>query len=131
MKWYDEAVFYHIYPLGLCGCKKENDGVREEHFEKLTKWAEHAKKIGCTAIYIGPLFESEGHGYETTDYRKVDCRLGTNEDFKKYVRYCHENGLHVIVDGVFNHVGRTFFAFQDLLQNRENTLFPYNDKLHR
>lgn len=96
MKWYDEAVFYHIYPLGLCGCKKENDGVREEHFEKLTKWAEHAKKIGCTAIYIGPLFESEGHGYETTDYRKVDCRLGTNEDFKKYVRYCHENGLHVI-----------------------------------
>lgn len=123
MKWYDEAVFYHIYPLGLCGCKKENDGVREEHFEKLTKWAEHAKKIGCTAIYIGPLFESEGHGYETTDYRKVDCRLGTNEDFKKYVRYCHENGLHVIVDGVFNHVGRTFFAFQDLLQNRENSVY--------
>ena len=123
MKWYDEAVFYHIYPLGLCGCKKENDGVREEHFEKLTKWAEHAKKIGCTAIYIGPLFESEGHGYETTDYRKVDCRLGTNEDFKNYVRYCHENGLHVIVDGVFNHVGRTFFAFQDLLQNRENSAY--------
>lgn len=123
MKWYDEAVFYHIYPLGLCGCKKENDGAGEEHFDKLTKWAEHAKKIGCTAIYIGPLFESEGHGYETTDYKKVDCRLGTNEDFKKYVRYCHENGLHVIVDGVFNHVGRTFFAFQDLLQNRENSAY--------
>lgn len=123
MKWYDEAVFYHIYPLGLCGCKKENTGESEQHFDKITAWTEHAAKIGCTAVYIGPLFESEGHGYETRDYKKVDCRLGTNEDFKKYVSYCHENGMHVIVDGVFNHVGRTFAAFQDLLKNRENSAY--------
>ena len=75
MAWYDSAVFYHIYPLGLCGCAKENKGKRESHFEQLNEWARHAKKIGCNAIYIGPLFESEGHGYETTDYRLVDCRL--------------------------------------------------------
>ena len=123
MKWYDEAVFYHIYPLGLCGCKKENDGVAESHFDKLTKWADHAEKIGCTAIYIGPLFESVGHGYETTDYKKVDCRLGSNDYFKKFVSHLHEKGMKVIVDGVFNHVGRRFFAFEDLLKNRENSQY--------
>lgn len=123
MKWYDEAVFYHIYPLGLCGCKKENDVVAESHFDKLTKWADHAEKIGCTAIYIGPLFESVGHGYETTDYKKVDCRLGSNDDFKKFVSHLHEKGMKVIVDGVFNHVGRRFFAFEDLLKNRENSQY--------
>ena len=111
MKWYDQAVFYHIYPLGLCGCAKENTGIAESHFDQLKEWAEHAAKLNCTAIYIGPLFESVGHGYETTDYRRVDCRLGTNDDFRDYVAYCHKLGLRVIVDGVFNHVGREFFAF--------------------
>ena len=123
MKWYDKAVFYHIYPLGLCGCKKENNGEKEQHFDKLTQWSDHAAELGFTAIYIGPLFESEGHGYETRDYKQVDCRLGTNDDFKKYVAHCHEKGMHIIVDGVFNHVGRTFPAFQDLLKNRENSAY--------
>ena len=123
MKWYDEAVFYHIYPLGLCGCAKENTGVAESHFDKITEWVDHAYKIGCTAIYIGPLFESVGHGYETIDYKKVDCRLGTNEDFKEFVKHLHEKGMKVIVDGVFNHVGRKFFAFEDLLKNRENSRY--------
>ena len=77
MKWYNKAVFYHIYPLGLCGCPKENTGVAGNHFDKLKDWVCHADRLGCTAIYIGPLFESAGHGYETTDYKKTDCRLGT------------------------------------------------------
>ncbi len=123
MAWYDSAVFYHIYPLGLCGCAKENKRERESHFEQLNEWARHAKKIGCNAIYIGPLFESEGHGYETTDYRLVDCRLGTNEDFKEFVKNCHNMGVKVIVDGVFNHTGRSFFAFQDIKKNRENSRY--------
>lgn len=123
MAWYDKAVFYHIYPLGLCGCAKENTGVSESHFDKLNAWAEHAKKIGCNAIYIGPLFESEGHGYETTDYRMVDRRLGTNEDFKTFVKNCHDMGVKVVVDGVFNHTGRSFFAFQDIKQNRESSRY--------
>ncbi len=123
MAWYDSAVFYHIYPLGLCGCKKENDGVAESHFDKLNEWTDHIKKIGCNAIYIGPLFESVGHGYETIDYKKVDCRLGTNDEFKDYVNNCHKKGIKVIVDGVFNHVGREFFAFKDLKQNRENSRY--------
>ena len=121
VKWYDKAVFYHIYPLGLCGCAHENTGVPEEHFDKLNEWAAHAGNIGCTAIYIGPLFESVGHGYETTDYKMVDRRLGTNDDFKKFVENCHNNGIKVVVDGVFNHTGREFFAFYDLKENRENS----------
>lgn len=123
MAWYDSAVFYHIYPIGLCGCSHENTGVSENHFDKLNEWAAHAAKIGCTAIYIGPLFESEGHGYETVDYRMVDRRLGTNDDFKQFVAKCHDMGVKVIVDGVFNHTGRGFFAFQDLKQNRENSRY--------
>ncbi len=123
MTWYDSAVFYHVYPLGLCGCPHENHGEQGAQFDKLKAWADHAREIGCNAIYIGPLFQSEGHGYETTDYRLVDNRLGTNADFKAYVAHCHEIGLKVIVDGVFNHTGRSFFAFQDLLAHRENSAY--------
>ena len=123
MAWYDSAVIYHIYPLGLCGCPHQNNGEAGNHFDKLNEWADHAARLGFTCIYIGPLFESEGHGYETTDYRKVDRRLGTNEDFKGFVKHCHKIGVKVIVDGVFNHTGRTFFAFEDIRKNRENSKY--------
>lgn len=124
MKWYDNAVFYHIYPLGLCGSAKYNDGTsQEEHFDKLVQWLPHIADLGCTGIYIGPLFESVGHGYETTDYKKVDRRIGTNEDFAAYVKKCHEMGIRVIVDGVFNHTGREFFAFRDIKEKREQSAY--------
>ena len=126
MAWYDNAVFYHIYPLGLTGAPKKNEYKEPVHrLDTLLPWIGHIRDLGCNALYIGPLFESEGHGYETTDYRKVDSRLGTNEDLKNFVAECHRQGIRVILDGVFNHVGRTFFAFQDLLKNRENS--PYRD----
>ena len=123
MAWYDNAVFYHIYPLGLCGCPHENNGETGSHFPKLTEWTDHAQRIGMNAVYIGPLFESGSHGYDTVDYRKVDRRIGTNEDFKAYVRHCHDIGIRVIVDGVFNHTGRGFFAFQDIRTWRENSMY--------
>lgn len=126
MAWYDEAVFYHIYPLGLTGAPKENSyGEPVHRVNTLIPWISHVKEIGCNAIYIGPLFESVGHGYETTDYRKLDSRLGTNEDLKAYVAECHRQGIRVILDGVFNHTGRDFFAFADIRKNRENS--PYKD----
>lgn len=121
--WYDSCVFYHIYPFGLCGCERENKGQKGSHFEDLKAWARHAKRMNFTGIYIGPLFQSVGHGYETTDYKRVDCRLGTNNDFKDYVAYCHSIGIRVIVDGVFNHVGRDFFAFKDVKLNRERSRY--------
>ena len=126
MAWYEEAVFYHIYPLGLLGAPKKNDyGETVHRLRLLTPWIAHLKEMGFTALYIGPLFESVGHGYETTDYRKLDGRLGTNEDLTDFVKKCHEAGIRVILDGVFNHTGRDFFAFKDLLEKRENS--PYRD----
>ena len=126
MSWYDSAVFYHIYPLGLSGSPKKNDyGEPVHRLNTLLPWIEHIKSLGCSALYIGPLFESGSHGYDTTDYRKLDGRLGTNEDLKNFVAECHRQGIRVILDGVFNHVGRDFFAFQDLKRNRENS--PYRE----
>ena len=122
MSWYNEAVFYHIYPLGLTGAPKQNDyGEPVHRLNTLLPWIDHIKEIGCTALYIGPLFESVGHGYETTDYKKLDSRLGTNEDLKNFVAACHEKDIKVIFDGVFNHTGRDFFAFKDIQKNRENS----------
>lgn len=124
MAWYDEAVFYHIYPLGMTGAPKLNEYANPVHrLNTLLPWISHIKEIGCTAIYIGPLFESAGHGYETTDYKKLDSRLGTNEDLTNFVAECHKNGLRVILDGVFNHTGRDFFAFKDIKQNRESSVY--------
>lgn len=120
--WYDSAVFYHIYPLGLCGAPKENNYQGNgKGFEQLNLWIPHMEELGCTAVYIGPLFESATHGYDTTDYKKVDGRLGTNEDFAAWVKKCHEAGIRVVVDGVFNHTGRDFFAFKNLMEQRENS----------
>ena len=124
MAWYDEAVFYHIYPLGLTGAPKQNTyGEPVHRLNTLLPWIGHMKEIGCNAIYIGPLFESVGHGYETTDYKKLDTRLGTNEDLTHFVAECHKQGIRVILDGVFNHTGRDFFAFQDIKKNRENSQY--------
>ena len=122
--WYEEAVFYHIYPLGMLGAPKVNDYTTVEHrLRELDDWIGHIKEMGFNAIYIGPLFESVGHGYETTDYRKLDSRLGDNDDLKAFVKNCHDNGIRVIFDGVFNHTGRDFFAFRDLKANRENSRY--------
>ncbi len=126
MAWHDEAVFYHIYPLGLAGAPKQNSYEEPVHrLNTLIPWISHIREIGCNALYIGPLFESVGHGYETTDYKKLDSRLGDNEDLKNFVAECHRQGIRVILDGVFNHTGRDFFAFQDIKKNRENS--PYKD----
>lgn len=124
MAWYDEAVFYHIYPLGMTGAPKLNSYTEPvSRLNNLLPWISHIREIGCNAIYIGPLFESVGHGYETTDYKKLDSRLGTNEDLKSFVSECHSQGIRVIFDGVFNHTGRDFFAFRDIKQNRENSRY--------
>ena len=116
--WADSAVFYQIYPLGLCGAPFENDGVLTHRIRKLNSWIPHLKKLGINAVYFSPLFESDTHGYNTRDYRKVDCRLGDNDDLKDLILHLHENGIRVILDGVFNHVGRGFFGFRDVQEKK-------------
>ncbi len=126
--WAYESVFYQIYPLGFCGAPFENDGVVEPRILKVLDWIPHMKKLGINAVYFSPVFESDTHGYNTRDYRKIDSRLGTNEDFKEVCRQLHENGIRIVLDGVFNHVGRGFAQFQDVLRNREHS--PYLNWFH-
>lgn len=122
--WYKQAVFYHIYPLGLLGAPRENrqDAVTDR-FGELKSWIPHIWDLNCTALYIGPLFESSTHGYDSKDLRLIDRRLGTNEAFRAFVEECHKNGIRVVVDGVFNHTGREFFAFRDIIEHREASPF--------
>lgn len=121
--WAYESVFYQIYPLGFCGAPFENDGNPVSRIQKVTGWIEHLQKLGITAIYFSPIFESDTHGYDTRDYTRIDCRLGTNEDFAEVCKNLHDAGIKVVLDGVFNHVGRGFWAFQDVLRNRENSRY--------
>jgi len=126
--WAATSVFYQIYPLGLCGAPKENDGVPVDRIGRIADWAPHIQKLGANAVYLSPIFESDRHGYDTRDYRKVDCRLGSNEDFKEVVKVLHAHGIKVVLDGVFNHVGRGFWAFRDVQEKKWDS--PYKDWFH-
>lgn len=126
--WAYESVFYQIYPLGFAGAPFENDGITAHRILKVNDWIPHIKKLGANAIYFSPVFESDTHGYNTRDYKKIDCRLGTNEDFKEVCDNLHKEGVRVVLDGVFNHVGRGFWAFQDVLEKRWDS--PYKDWFH-
>lgn len=121
--WAYESVFYQIYPLGFCGAPFENDGKVVNRISKVKEWIPHIKELGCNAVYFSPVFESDTHGYNTRDYSKLDCRLGENKDFADVCRELHDNGIRIVLDGVFNHVGRGFWAFQDVLKNRESSRY--------
>ena len=123
--WAYESVFYQIYPLGFCGAPFENDGILEHRIRKVKDWLPHIKKLGADAIYFSPLFESDTHGYNTRDYQKIDVRLGDNKDFKQLCEDCHASDIKVVIDGVFNHVGRGFEPFLDVCRNRENSRYRY------
>lgn len=125
VNWQQSAVFYQIYPMGFCGAPLTNDGVTVPRIQKVREWIPHLQKLGIGAVYFSPVFESDAHGYDTRDYRTIDCRLGTNEDFRQVCAALHEAGIRVVLDGVFNHVGRGFWAFQDVLEKREAS--PYQD----
>lgn len=119
------AVFYHIYPLGFCGVINNRKNISSySGFNKFDdKWVKHLKNMGINAIYFGPIFQSSYHGYDTIDYLKIDDRLGTNSNFKNIVSKLHANNIKVIIDGVFNHVGRDFWAFVDVKNNKENSKY--------
>ena len=123
--WFDNSVIYQIYPLGLCGAPWDNDGVNAHRILKLLDWVEHIRKTGADTLLLNPVFESDRHGYDTRDYRTVDCRLGTNEDLKTVCDAFHQAGIRVMLDGVFNHVGRGFWAFRDVQQKKWES--PYKD----
>ena len=121
--WFNESVFYQIYTLNFCGAPRANDGIVEHRILRLNDFMDYFEDLGINAIYFNPVFSSDHHGYDTRDYCKIDERLGTNEDFIEICKNLHDRGMRVVLDGVFNHVGRGFFAFQDVLNNRENSQY--------
>lgn len=125
--WAQDAVFYHIYPLGLTGAPLTNDfsATPTPRLEQLGDWIGHLHTLGVNALYLGPVFESSAHGYDTADYYHVDRRLGDNETLKKVIGEYRNNGFKVILDGVFNHVGRDFWAFRDLKANLDQSPYRY------
>ena len=166
--WAENAVFYQIYPLGLCGAPEINDAppefpkngqsdghghaggyghsaangygdsdalpanekpsAAENRLQKLEAWLPHVQKLGADAIYFCPVFESDSHGYDTRDFRAIDRRLGSNADFQRLCRRCHEREIRVVIDAVFNHVGRNFWAFRDVRERKWDS--PYKDWFH-
>jgi glycosidase len=132
MNWYEGGVMYQIYPLGLTGAPWRNDGSNEgarkvgshaEDGHRLLNivddgWIEHIQRLGATSVMLNPICASDTHGYDTRDYTQVDARLGCSSDLRAVVDAFHEAKVSVLFDGVFNHVGRGFWAFQDVLANK-------------
>ena len=105
----NELMIYQVFPLRALTDGQPSHGILE-----MIDWIPHIKKLGMNAVYFSPVFSSSDHGYDTKDYQLIDERLGTNEDFKTMCDAMHKEGIQVILDGVFNHVGREFFAFEDV-----------------
>ncbi len=122
-QWAKEGIIYHIYPLGFFDApyyaKDEPETVNR--LEKIRDYYNHFQEMGVNIIQFGPIFESESHGYNTTDYWKIDHRLGTNDLFKEIVNELHGMGMRIIIDGVFNHVGREFFSFKDVQEHKQHS----------
>ncbi len=123
--WAYEGIFYQIYPIGFCGAPTANDGKTVSRILKLKDWSSYLESLGISSILLNPIFESDNHGYDTRDYKKIDCRLGTNEDFAEVCKDLHAHNVKIVLDGVFNHVGRGFWAFKDVQEKKWNS--PYKD----
>ena len=123
--WAYDSIFYHIYPLGFCGAPIYNDfgSPVTPRLKQLQSWIGHLHDLGVNALYLGPVFESSAHGYDTADYYRVDRRLGDNATLIELIAALHQSGIRVILDGVFNHVGRDFWAFRDVLAQRERSAY--------
>jgi len=141
--WLQDAIFYQIFPDRFANGGPAND------LAKVDKWGsepniwtfqggdlrgilqrfDYLLDLGINAIYLNPIFQSpSNHRYNTTDYYKIDPRLGTMLDFHALIDLAHRNHVRVVLDGVFNHCSRGFFAFNDLLENGEFSI--YRDWFH-
>ena len=123
----DRSIIYHIYPLGFCAVEPRNGFASEpvNRISKISGWLPHIQSLGCDTLLLGPVWESSAHGYDTADFLRLDRRLGSNDDFRAVAEAVHAAGMNLVLDGVFNHVGRDFWAFRDVVEKRENS--PYKD----
>lgn len=121
--WAYNSVFYQIYPIGFCGAPAHNDGECVPRIKKLMEWSPYLENLGIDSIILNPVFDSDNHGYDTRDFKTIDCRLGTNDDFSLVCSDLHAHHVKIVLDGVFNHVGRGFWAFQDVQEKKQNSQY--------
>lgn len=105
MNWVDHTIWWHVYPLGFCGAPIRGEHTAAPRLRRLLNWLDYAVELGASGLLLGPIFASEAHGYDTLDFYRIDPRLGTDEDFDDLVAGCRARGLHLLLDGVFSHVG--------------------------
>ncbi len=113
--WGEHAVLWHVYPLGFTGAERAalpGDEPPRHRLRQLAGWLDYAIELGCNGLLLGPVFAAETHGYDTTDHFRIDSRLGDEDDFDALVAAADARGLRIVLDGVFNHVGRSFPAFR-------------------
>jgi cyclomaltodextrinase len=123
--WADNAFFYHIFPLGLTGGPEQNDLSKPDinRIDQLYPWLDHMQKLGANALFLGPVFQSTSHGYDIVDYYRIDRRLGDNDSFARFADTVHSRGMQLVLDAVFNHVGRDFWAFKDVLVHGDRSAY--------
>jgi cyclomaltodextrinase / maltogenic alpha-amylase / neopullulanase len=112
-------MWWHVYPLGFVGAEVRPDtpvGDRpvQHRLARIADWLDHVVDLGLNGLLLGPVFAGSTHGYDTVDHFRIDPRLGDDADFDALVRAAHDRGVRVLLDGVFNHVGREHPAFRAL-----------------
>jgi cyclomaltodextrinase len=118
--WVEHALWWHVYPMGFLGAEPERLPAGEpprHRLRRMERWLDYLLELGASGLLLGPLFESSTHGYDTVDHLAVDRRLGDVEDLDSLIAAAHERGIRVLLDGVFNHVGRDFAQFQEALRD--------------
>lgn len=138
-EWTKEMVMYHIYPDSFASGRRNIGGEKKEitldhglvsrsvnggTLQGIRENLDYIEKLGANCIYLNPIFAAASwHKYDTIDYKKVDPCLGTIQDLRELVLDCHARGIRVILDGVFNHCGSGFFAFQHVLRHGEGSIY--------
>jgi cyclomaltodextrinase len=125
--WTEHVIWWHVYPLGFVGADttgQDHSPVRR--LRQVESWLDYLVDLGANGLALGPVFRSGTHGYDTIDYFEVDPRLGDTSDLERLIGAAHSRGIRVMLDGVFNHVGRDFGPLQTALADPgapENSLF--------
>jgi cyclomaltodextrinase len=142
--WIEKAVFYHLFPLGCVGAPERNsfEGAPANRLSDLMGWIDYLEDLGVNALLLGPVFESSAHGYDIADYFRVDRRLGDDATLTAVSKELHRRGIRVVLDAVFHHTGRDFWAFRDVREKGRGSAYcdwyhldfsresPYGEPFH-
>jgi cyclomaltodextrinase / maltogenic alpha-amylase / neopullulanase len=124
--WQHHAIWWHVFPLGFTDAEHEALPPHADPLPRLRRlmpWLDYLVDLGANGLALGPVFAAETHGYDTIDHLQVDPRLGTDEDLRWLFATCRDRGIRVLLDGVFNHVGRGFGPFRDVRRHGRDSAY--------